>query len=73
MVNSTAFEGRCGQTPPSSLSGQEHSMIRACVPADRGAETKKPLGRQGQNDRQERRSGLAASSHANHCRAELGP
>ncbi len=48
-------------------------MIRACVPADRGAETKKPLGRQGQNDRQERRSGLAASSHANHCRAELGP
>ena len=41
------------------------------IPTLRGAEAKELIGRQGQNGKHERGSDLSASSHLNHCRAEL--
>ena len=52
------LKGSSGPTPPSSLSEREHSLILSCVPTLRGAEAKKPIGRQGQNGKHEMGSNL---------------
>ena len=71
LAKTMTFKRFFVRTPPSPLSGLEHSVFVPCIRTLRGSDAKELIGRQGQNGKHEMGSDLSVSSHADHRRAKL--